>query len=288
MISVTPSVGTLLASQGPFFFVDLWTFHLLNGQVLRYNSSDRDISFDGTTWLGTALRIERGKIKLNVGVQVDSLEVDCYPGPDDVVGSNPFVQLCVNGGLDGCYVQLDRGVGPDPDEDLTGLVPLRFYGRVAELVAGRSKVTLTVKSDLDLLNIQMPRTLFQAPCSHSLYDGGCTLSRAAFTDTGAVAGAATLSAFATTLTAANRYYENGVIAFTSGVNAGLTRTVKIYSNASGIVRVVMPLPKIPGVGDTFSIYPGCDKRLETCTAKFSNQQNFRGYPFVPDPSTAMV
>jgi len=41
----------------------------------------------------------------------------------------------------------------------------------------------------------------------------------------------------------------------------------------------------PGValafGATFAIYAGCDKRFETCRAKFANTLNFRGFPHMP-------
>lgn len=34
-------------------------------------------------------------------------------------------------------------------------------------------------------------------------------------------------------------------------------------------------------GDVFDVVAGCDKRKETCAAKFSNLVNFRGFPFMP-------
>ena len=34
-------------------------------------------------------------------------------------------------------------------------------------------------------------------------------------------------------------------------------------------------------GDDFSIRAGCDKRMETCGAKFANIANFRGFPHIP-------
>jgi uncharacterized phage protein (TIGR02218 family) len=35
------------------------------------------------------------------------------------------------------------------------------------------------------------------------------------------------------------------------------------------------------VGAAFTIYAGCDKRFETCRAKFANAANFRGFPHMP-------
>jgi len=37
--------------------------------------------------------------------------------------------------------------------------------------------------------------------------------------------------------------------------------------------------------DTFDIFAGCDKRFETCQAKFANAVNFRGFPHIPGQDT---
>ncbi|KAA8607939.1 hypothetical protein AL037_18020, partial [Salipiger aestuarii] len=41
-----------------------------------------------------------------------------------------------------------------------------------------------------------------------------------------------------------------------------------------------PVRAIAG-GDAFTICAGCDKRIETCGAKFANTANFRGFPHIP-------
>ena len=35
----------------------------------------------------------------------------------------------------------------------------------------------------------------------------------------------------------------------------------------------------------FDIFAGCDKRFETCQAKFANAVNFRGFPHIPGQDT---
>lgn len=35
------------------------------------------------------------------------------------------------------------------------------------------------------------------------------------------------------------------------------------------------------LGAAFAIYAGCDKRFQTCRAKFANAANFRGFPHMP-------
>lgn len=88
------------------------------------------------------------------------------------------------------------------------------------------------------------------------------------------------------LVAMNGYFSEGDITFTSGVNNGLTRTIAGY-DASGAIQLVNALPHTPGVGDTFSVVPGCDLLMSTCNQKFNNLINYRGVPFVPAAETAL-
>ena len=81
------------------------------------------------------------------------------------------------------------------------------------------------------------------------------------------------------------YFDQGIVSFTSGANAGLTRTVKSYDPATGFT-FALPLPVAPSAGDTMTARPGCDKTLAQCRSKFNNANRFRGYPWVPTPETA--
>jgi uncharacterized phage protein (TIGR02218 family) len=38
-------------------------------------------------------------------------------------------------------------------------------------------------------------------------------------------------------------------------------------------------PIVPG--DDFTVRAGCDKRVETCAAKFANVTSFRSFPHIP-------
>jgi len=44
----------------------------------------------------------------------------------------------------------------------------------------------------------------------------------------------------------------------------------------------VPMLNLVQVGDVFTIYPGCQKRLQQdCITKFSNGINFGGFPYLP-------
>jgi len=58
------------------------------------------------------------------------------------------------------------------------------------------------------------------------------------------------------------------------------------ASGSGIFVLTQALPYAPAAGDTFVVYPGCDKSQRTCRLKFNNLANFGGFPYVPAPETA--
>jgi hypothetical protein len=80
-------------------------------------------------------------------------------------------------------------------------------------------------------------------------------------------------------------FAQGMLMFQGGQNAGTL--VQIGSASGSTVNLVAPLNYAPAVGDAFLIWPGCDHSLGAggC-AKFNNQANFRGFPFVPAPNYA--
>jgi len=47
------------------------------------------------------------------------------------------------------------------------------------------------------------------------------------------------------------------------------------------------LPSPPQAGDVFKVYPGCNKRQDTCKNKFNNIVHFRGFPYIPSADTVV-
>lgn len=269
-----------LIESGQFFQADLYTITLIDGTIIRYTSADIPLSFGGNTFL--RFGIERDKIKVALGFSVDNMKVQIAPLATDLISGIHWGQAIRTGLLDGAQVLIEKAylsVWPTIVGTLHG-----FQGNISDIDGSRSAFQLQVKSALELLNIDMPRNLYQGTCNHIVYDAGCTLLRSSFTVTGSVSGSPSFNGIATALGQAAGYFDQGVLAFTSGPNNGSRRTVKSF--ASGAFSFAFPLPALPTVGDTFAVYPGCDRTQATCIAKFSNAIHFKGYPFVPTPETA--
>jgi uncharacterized phage protein (TIGR02218 family) len=171
-----------------------------------------------------------------------------------------------------------------PDTSAGSLV--LFEGLVSGVDPTSTEIVLRVVSELDRLNVPMPRNLYMPSCGHVLYDAGCGIVKATFTVAGTASGTPTTVVIPTSRTEADGYFNLGVIAFTNGPAAGSRRGVKSYVNASGTFTVSLPFPAAPVAGNTFNAYPGCDKSQATCSTKYSNLTRFRGFPYVPRPEQA--
>ena len=160
-----------------------------------------------------------------------------------------------------------------------------FSGRVGPSGSNRYDAQLTVNSDIELLNVMVPRNVYQPGCNNTLFDAACGLAKSAFAASATASGAtdATLTTFATSTTLAASYYAQGWAVGATGANAGVARTIK--ANGANSLQTIRPWAAPVAAGDTFTLYPGCDKKQATCSAKFANLARFRGQPYVPAPET---
>jgi uncharacterized phage protein (TIGR02218 family) len=83
-------------------------------------------------------------------------------------------------------------------------------------------------------------------------------------------------------------YKKGLITVTSGLNINLSMEVKNFDATTGKVELFARMPYLFAAGDTFNIYPGCDKKRTTCSFVYSNIVNFRGEPDVPHDDVLLL
>ena len=265
--------------------VDLYTFTLLGGQVLRWTSADVAITVNGQTWqLGPVLR--RGGIKLSVGISVDTLSVQVSARQALQVNGVPLMAFITAGGFVNARLDLYRAFFAAGAGAATGTLAL-FTGRIADQTGGRFEKTLQVKSDTELLDVMIPRDVYQAGCKNTLFDAACGLARATYTFAGTASGAsnAARTSFPHAMAQAAGYFDLGVVKFTGGPNAGISRTVR--SHTVGQMMTSLAWPFAMTAGDAFTATAGCDHTQATCTTKFSNVVHFRGEPYVPAPQTVL-
>lgn len=282
MKTATRELIDLLHGSDEFLMADLFRITLSNGQILRHTNADMPVVWDGQTYEAHKLIIKRGATRVAVGLDVDSNTLEIAAEPDYRLEGLQWSEAALGGALDGARVVIERIFFSDWATPVGAVVI--FSGRVSDVSGSRSAVKVDVKSDIELLNVSSPRNIYQSGCMRTLYDGGCKVNREKFTVNGRVtANSTTGTELACNLTQADGWFNQGVIKFTSGRNAGLSRTVKEHKG--GRLSFALRLPFPPQSGDVFKIYPGCDKRQETCGKKFENIVHFRGFPYIPAADT---
>lgn len=288
---------------------DLYLFQLADGTQLRFTGGNfaltvpsagfadaHSLNYGANRTFLLGPGFGRSKISTKVGVEPAELDIDIYAGPNNLIGGTLFTQAVREGQFDGATVELDRLFGTTPQDTSLGVMTW-FYGRVADCDVGRSKISMKVKSLMNLLAIQqMPRRLYQASCSHVFGDTMCGYNRvtgvAADGTTGGPAQVNVTAASGSTpglinATGAVPNYIDGTITCVSGANAGASRT--IANNGSGSqVGMFRPFLSAITAGDTFTLLPGCDHSTGSggCAGR-NNLLRFGGFPYIPPPEAAI-
>lgn len=287
MRSASPALVDLLnglrvQSDSRVLMADCYTFTLRSGLILTYTNADVPVALNGYTYLANLVLVDGLRFKCAAGLDVDQQQITISARPGDTVNGVPFLQALREGVFDGCEIQRERAFLTSWTESPLGSVIL-FKGRVATIDSvGRTSAQITVNSDLVLLDINMPRNLYQPNCVHVLYDSGCSLVKEAYAATGTVGEGSSVSAIK--WVGASPAFSQGTLIFSSGINAGVSANIKTADSASLLLSY--PLENAPSQGDAFTAYQGCDHTMGTCQTKFANLANFRGFPFVPPPAAA--
>jgi uncharacterized phage protein (TIGR02218 family) len=307
MKSASPALIDLLASH-QLLYADLYTLTLAMtdpgaslgsyggygygygppaATQLFYTDADQNLIYNGNTYLCTHPAVSRTGTKCSLDLSVDTVEVSIFGSAGDLVLGVPFPQFAMNGGFDGATLSIDRCFMATYGDTSAGVVNL-FFGNVSEVKPSRSAVILTVSSQLELLNLDMPRNLLSPGCIHALFDIGCTLTQANYAEYDWVSAGSSMTIHSTGIQLASGYFTQGTILFTSGVNTGAAATIKQHTLANGVntFSLMTPMNAAPAAGDNFTAFPGCDKTMATCQGRFNNLANFRGWPFVPSPTAS--
>ena len=275
-----------LLDADQFLMADLYTITTVQNDVYRYTNYDYDLLVGGYVYKSDGPIISREGISLSLGIEVDNLSVTIDVTDDQTFEGVRVVQAFHNGQMDGARFKLERIFMNmnTPTDTSAGTIKL-FEGRLIEPELDRNTISVSVASDLDDLNVQMPRNLYQPSCTNTLFDSACGLLRQNHVVSTTIESGSTASRILCTVNQPQGWFTQGVIEFLDGGNKGLKRTVRLHE--SGALLLTLPLLEEPVPGQRIKVYPGCDKRLETCDNRFNNRSRFRGAPFIPVPETAV-
>jgi len=258
-----------------------WRITRADGVAFGFTDHDRTLVFEGTDFEPES-GFTASEVRAGSDLSVDAQDAEGVLSSDRITETD-----ILDGRWDNAEVELWRVNWADTDQRV-----LLRRGAIGQVRRGRVAFVAEVRSLAHVLGQTVGRT-FQAGCDAALGDARCgvNLQAAAFRGTGAVTDSLRDRAFAASgLSAfAAGWFANGTVEWTSGANAGRRAEVLAHDVIDGLaILTLLEAPVRPiAEGDSFVARAGCDKRIATCSAKFSNVANFRGFPHIPGQDTIL-
>lgn len=246
-----------------------WKITRRDSTVMGFTDHDQNLVVSGVTYLA-ATGFTPTAIESSSSLSVDNLDVE------GLLDSSAITEEDL---LAGRYDFAQVDVFMVNHADLSqGALPLRT-GWLGEITVKGSQFVAEIRGLSQHLS-QSVGSLYAPACRASLGDSRCKVAMGMHTVSATVTASGGAGSFTdSTRTEVAGYFAGGVVTFNSGANAGLSMEVKEFQ--SGQFILALPLPHSIAVGVSYTAIAGCDKRLETCIARFGNAVNFRGEPHVP-------
>ena len=274
MKPLPPALSAHLA-EGTTTLAWCWRILRADGTAFGFTDHDRTLTFDGTDFEPES-GLTASEVRSGSDLSVDAQDAE------GVLTSDRITETDIRDGLwDNAEVEVWRVNWQD-----TAQRALLRRGSIGQIRRGRLAFVAEVRSMAHVLGQTVGRA-FQATCDAALGDGRCGVDLEApeFKGTGTVADAVRDRAFTASGLGAftDGWFAGGTVTWTTGANAGRMVEVMMHEVTGGVVQItLLELPGRPITsGDGFVARAGCDKRSETCAAKFANIANFRGFPHIP-------
>lgn len=148
--------------------------------------------------------------------------------------------------------------------------------RAVAFTKDMSKASLSVVPVGKAFDKEVPERTYQAACNNVLFDGNCKVSSSLFSFVGNVT-----SESGNTITVAGLESSKGDGWATGGHISFGTQDYRLVLEQNGD-DLLLNLPFYSSVlGNSVTVYAGCDISVGTCDSKFGNSENFGGHPYVP-------
>lgn len=235
-------------------------YHFTVGLVdYRFTSAKSAIVYNGDTYQPALIKrgnveftTERGRNSLKIQTSRDFAIADLFriAAPSDVILL--VVHLVHYGDTDGAVIWSGR------------VLNCEWSGSVASLNCE------PISTSLQRIGL---RRLYQRQCPHVLYGSACRVNK---DDHDLVI----------TVTAINGLTLNtnntGILSeYAGGFAVFGTEKRFITENPFNQIKLSAPFYGLT-VGNTITIFKGCDHTLDTCHVRFSNSENYGGMPYIPN------
>src|SRR6185312_881295 len=134
MLTASDALKSWLPTARQSVSADLYTVTLVSGQVLRWTSADRDITFGGNTYSSQQAKPSWDTIERTAGLEVGTVDLTIADGGTAVLAGLTVLQAIAKGLFDGATVQIDELRMPTFGDTSNGSRN-RFTGRFAQVTS---------------------------------------------------------------------------------------------------------------------------------------------------------
>ena len=252
-----------------------WRITRTDGEVFGFTDHDLPLSFGGTSFEPES-GMTPSELRHGSELSVDAQDAEGVLSSDVITETD-----ILDGRWDDAAVEVWRVNWTDTAQRV-----LLRRGATGEIRRGRLAFVAEMRSLAHFLSQTVGRS-FQGACDAALGDARCgvNLELPEYKGTGAVLEMLRTRAFTTTDLGdyETGWFSLGLLTWTSGANVGRQAEVLRHDLEGGLAMLHLAEEPVRPIAedDAFTIVAGCDKRIETCAARFSNAPNFRGFPHIP-------
>lgn len=246
--------------------VELYTF---TGTIssFRLTSYVRDYVFTGQTYTSTP-GLKRNTVKKTSSGGSQSGEVEITIPFDHPMAT----QYAFSDVPPDLAVIIQQGHASDVDQAFQTI----WQGAITTFTVRERLAKLTCPSAFSLvLGNTIPSRRWQGPCNHLLYDERCGVSRNSFDLNVEVESFTGLTITMVSLAWSGTEGDGG-----EAINDRTGERRSIQSHTDDIITIKLPFTDLV-IGDTLTLFQGCDHSADTCNNKFSNLDNYGGFNLVP-------
>ena len=266
---ISQAFFTYFISRSSKTLARCWLIETVRGVKLGFTSHTRDLTYDNLLYNST-LGLQMADLRSLEGSIPDTTNVSAFLSVlnEQAMSAGVFDQAYMEIFLLN-YHNLSLGK------------VIEKVGYLGEISRVDGIFTAELRGLSQVLDTKVGR-LYAISCDAVLGDARCKVDLLAnpdFFKTGTVSDVTSESTFIVSDSYEDSKFNQGSLHFTSGANSGFARNIRLQKGDTIITYLPFPYPI--NTGDEFQMTVGCDKKPTTCSGKFSNKVNFRGFDYVP-------
>ncbi len=280
MKSFSPELAAHLAS-GCTRLCTCWRVTRGDGMVLGFTDHDRALVFESVSH-EPETGLDQSAAVAHAGLQVGGLDVTGAFSSAQITEADLEAGLYDNARVEAWLVNWS---------DVAERHLMRI-GSIGEVRRADQQFTAEIRSLSHALDQERGR-IFRLTCDADLGDARCGVDLESADWTASATVTATDGVRSVTASVPGDrptgFFDQGVLAFTSGANAGRKSEVlrHVRDSHGDHIALWQPMAETIDVGDGFDVSAGCDKHFPTCRDRFANVANFRGFPHIPGNDFAL-